>query len=449
MGHRLPRLLRVLLLIVPLSMGLSACGALNDLWFGSGDDAILPGERIPVLPEAGALVAVPELAAIPISLPPPQRNLDWPVSNRTTTQSSGHLQLNIPFERIWSSRIGAGSSSSRRLLNPPIVADGRVFVADAVGRVTALDAESGGRLWQVRAATPDENSIPIGGGVGYGAGLLFVTTGFGEVTAIDPDNGGLIWVEEMGAPIRSAPMVAGNRVYAVSVENRTEAFDAATGVSAWTHSGLLETAGLLGGAAPSVSTGVVIVPYSSGEVYALRPENGRTAWADSLIALRPTAALASLADILAGPVIDTDLVLAVSHSGRMAGIDLRSGGRVWEQRFGGVQTPVVAGDTIFLVTGEAELVALDRTTGGIRWVTELQRWRNPDDRIGPIVWAGPVLADNTLILVSNNGDGLIVAAQSGEIAGEFNTPGDTTISPIIANGTLYVLAENGTLAAYR
>lgn len=450
MGYRLPRMLRVLALTVPLSLALSACESINDLWFGSGDDVILPGERIPVLPEAGALVELPDLAVVPINLPPPQLNPDWPVSNRTSSQSAGHLQLNVPFQRIWSSSIGAGSTSTRRLLNPPVVANGRVFVADAVGRVTALDAETGGRIWQVRAATPEENSIPIGGGVAYGAGLLFVTTGFGEVLALDPENGGLIWVEEMGAPIRAAPMVAGNRVYAVSVENRTEAFDAATGVPAWSHSGLLETAGLLGGAAPSVGTGVVVVPYSSGEVYALRPENGRTAWTESLISLRQTAALAALSDIEAGPVIDNDLVVVVSHSGRTAGIDLRSGARVWERRFGGLQTPVVSGDTIFMVTGDAELVALERNTGGIRWVNELARWRNPEDRIGSIVWAGPVLANNALILVSSEGDGLVVSAQSGEIIGEFSPGrGGTTIPPIVANGTLYVLTENGTLSAYR
>lgn len=448
MGYRLPRLLRVLASMVLLSLSLSACETINDFWFGAGDEAILPGERIPVLPGAGALIASPDLAVLPIILPPPQLNADWPVSNRVTTQSSGHLQLNIPFQRVWSSSIGAGSNSSRRLLNPPVVAGGRVFVADAVGRVTALDAETGGRLWQVRAATPEENSIPIGGGVGYGAGLLFVTTGFGEVMALDPENGGQIWLEEMGAPIRAAPMVAGNRVYAISVENRTEAFDAATGVLAWTHSGLLETAGLLGGAAPSVGTGVVVVPYSSGEIYALRPENGRTAWTESLIALRQTAALSALADIEAGPVIDDNLVVAVSHSGRTAGIDLRSGARIWERRFGGLQTPVVAGDTIFMVTGDAEVVALERTTGGLRWVTEIARWRNPEDRIGPIVWAGPVLANNALILVSSEGDGLIISAQTGEIIGQFD-PGGTTIPPIIADGTLYVLSDNGTLTAYR
>ncbi|MEM7442283.1 MAG: PQQ-binding-like beta-propeller repeat protein [Pseudomonadota bacterium] len=449
MRYRMPRLLRVLVLIVPLSLGLSACETINNLWFGEAEGPRLPGERVAVLPEAGELVVAPELAAVPITLPPPQRNVDWPVSNRTSTQSSGHLQLNIPFQRVWTSSIGSGSSSSRRLLNPPVVANGRVYAADAVGRVTALDTENGGQVWQVRVASPEENSAPLGGGVAYGAGLVYATTGFGEVVALDPQNGALVWLEEMGAPIRAAPMFAGNRVYAVSVENRTEAFDAATGAPVWGHSGLLETAGLLGGAAPSVGTGVVVVPYSSGEVYALRPENGRLAWTDSLISLRQTAALAALADIEAGPVIDSNLILAVSHSGRMAGIDLRSGARIWEQRFGGVQTPVVAGDTIFLVTGNAELLALERNTGNIRWVTELARWQNPEDRIGSIVWAGPVLADNSLILVSSEGEGVIASAQTGEIVGGFDPGSGTTVAPVIADGTLYILSDDGRLSAYR
>ncbi len=39
--------------------------------------------------------------------------------------------------------------------------------------------------------------------------------------------------------------------------------------------GILEDAALLGGASPAVGSGVVIAPYSSGELFALRIETGR------------------------------------------------------------------------------------------------------------------------------------------------------------------------------
>ena len=50
---------------------------------------------------------------------------------------------------------------------------------------------------------------------------------------------------------------------------------------------------------------IVIAPYSSGELIALRVENGRTVWTDSLGTQRPgTGSLAALNDINGSPVID-------------------------------------------------------------------------------------------------------------------------------------------------
>ena len=50
----------------------------------------------------------------------------------------------------------------------------------------------------------------------------------------------------------------------------------------WSHNGIPETAGLLGGASPAVEGEIVIVAYTSGELFALRVENGRAVWSDNL-----------------------------------------------------------------------------------------------------------------------------------------------------------------------
>src|SRR3546814_13420392 len=83
-----------------------------------------------------------------------------------------------------------------------------------------------------------------------------------------------------------------------------------SGEKLWLHTGFSEPAGLLGGASPAVDGETVVVPYSSGEIFALRVENGRVVWSDNLTAVRRADALSSLADIRAAPVVDRGLVLA-------------------------------------------------------------------------------------------------------------------------------------------
>ena len=76
----------------------------------------------------------------------------------------------------------------------------------------------------------------------------------------------------------------------------------------------------------------------------------------------------------------------------MVSIDLRTGERAWTRDIGGVQTPWVAGDFLFLLTNSQELIAVSRRDGRIRWITPMPRWEDPEDREDPIVWSGPVLA---------------------------------------------------------
>ena len=61
----------------------------------------------------------------------------------------------------------------------------------------------------------------------------------------------------------------------------------------------------------------------AGEVRALLTDDGRTVWSENLSAIRRLDPLADIAQIRGLPVIDRDLVLAVSHGGQMLAVDLR------------------------------------------------------------------------------------------------------------------------------
>lgn len=434
-----------------LSVLLSGCGMFSEGgWFGGDEEPPLPGERVSVLELERAVEPDPTLAATPVVLPAAMANRDWPVPGSVPSHVPGHPSLGWPLRPAWSTSVGDGEGSIRRLLTPPVIAEGRAFAMDASGAVAAIDIANGRRLWRVRVATPDEDSVPLGGGVAYYRGLVYATTGFGEVLALDPANGGMVWRATVPSPIRAAPTVQDGRVFVVTVDNNLVALDAANGQTLWIHSGIVEDAGLLGAAAPAVEGGVVIAPYSSGEVFALRAETGRPIWSDSLAAIRRVGALAGLADIRGLPVIDRGLVFATSHSGRTVAIDLRTGARVWDQEIGGIFMPWVVGEHVFMLTNDSQMVAMNRTGGQVRWVRPLQRWRNTEARTGPIHWAGPVLGGGRLIVVGSHGEAVTLDPATGEINDSFDLRGGgTKLVPVVAGDTLYVLSDNGTLTAYR
>jgi outer membrane protein assembly factor BamB len=409
----------------------------------------LPGERISVLTLDRQLAPDPALATTPIALPRPTVNKDWPEPGGTADHEMQHPALPAKLTQAWRVSVGQGSSRYSRVMAQPVVAGGRVYAMDGGVKVGAYAAADGKLLWRVDLRPAGDLGNAFGGGLAFAKDRLYVTTGYGQVVALDPASGKVIWRVKVGAPVHSGPTVADGRVFVVTVENELSALDAADGHKLWLHAGLPQTASLLGGASPAVGGEVVIVPFSSGELDALEIDNGRPLWSDNLASARNVDAVAALADIRGRPVIDGGRILAASHSGRMASIDLRGGERAWEQEVGSDHGPWVAGDYVYLLTTDQNLLCLTRDDGKVRWLRRLPRYENEKKHEDPIEWTGPVLGGDRLILVSSDGWGLSVSPYTGAPLGRQEMSAPAYVGPVIADNTLYVLTDDAELAAFR
>jgi outer membrane protein assembly factor BamB len=280
-------------------------------------------------------------------------------------------------------------------------------------------------------------------------GKVFVSTGFGFVACLDAATGTELWRHDAKVPFRAAPTVSEGRVFVSTQENQLFALSTADGKVQWDARGIAETAGMLGSTSPAVEGDVVVVPFTSGELMALRSTNGRNAWSDSLTRAGQRTAMAGLNDISGRPVIDRGLVIAISHSGKLAAIDLSSGERLWTQDIAGVQTPWVAGDFIYVVSLEGELFCIHRNDGRVRWVNRLPRYEDVEAREGAIEWRGPVLVSDRLLLASSLGEMISVSPYTGQTLGRIEIPDGVFVAPIVANGTVYVLTDDAELIALR
>ena len=450
-GVLLVRDLRAFLAAGLMAVSLAGCDGLTDVLDIFGKSKVpLPGERVAVFGDRSELEPDKDMAGVQIVLPAPVVNDSWPQSGGFANYAMQHLAVSDSPKMIWTADVGAGSSSSRILTTPPVMADGRVFAKDAQSQVSAFEADTGKLIWRV-TLEPDKarDTDEFGGGLAYYGGRLFVTTGFAAVFALDPATGKEIWTSTVSAPVRGAPLVFGDRVFSISIDNKLQSMAAVDGSDLWQYTALQEVAGYIGGGSPAGSGDFVVAPFSSGELVGLRLDNGRAVWNESLIGGRSEVrAFGNLADIRGRPVIDRGVVYAMGSAGQLGAFDLRSGGRVWERGIGGSQTPWVAGRFLFVVTGGADVVAVSRDNGKIKWVTPLTQYQD-DKRRKPVLWGGPVLAGDRLLVVSSLGDMLALSPYTGEILGKLNLRDPVRLAPIIANSTIYVLTDSGRLIAYR
>jgi outer membrane protein assembly factor BamB len=408
------------------------------------------GERISVLSSEAKIEVDPALAGVPVTLPAADVNGEWTQSGGSASKSMGHLALAAAPAQIWRASIGAGTSNKSALASAPVAAGGKVFTIDTQATVRAFDATTGRSVWQtpVRGDGAPSGAL-FGGGVSFDNGRIYATNGAGYAAALDANTGALVWQVRPGGPLRGAPTVANDNVYVVTQDNQLFALNPADGKTRWTSSAAVEIAGVFGSAAPAASQGTVVAGFSSGELNAYRYENGRILWQDALSRTSISTAVTTLSDIDADPVIDAGRVYAVGQGGRMVALELVTGQRVWEINVAGTATPWVAGEWIFVVTDEAQLLCIARATGRIRWMTQLQRWRDLKDKKGTISWVGPILAGDRLIVTNSAGQMVNVSPYDGAVQSTVNVGDRLTLSPVVANNTLYLLTDSGQLTAWR
>jgi len=408
------------------------------------------GERIAVLATESDVSVDPATAALPMSLPPAVVNPAWSQSGGNASKVMGQLALGTSLAQAWEASIGQGTSLAARLAAAPVVADGRVYTIDTLATVRAFDAQTGAALWRTQFGTEKGNDAALfGGGLAFDNGRIYATNGLGFVAALDASNGGIAWQVRPGGPLRGSPTIAGDAVYLMIQDNQIYSQKLSDSTTNWREAAALEIAGIFGVASPAYAQGTIVAGFSSGELNAYRYENGRVVWQDALARTSIRTSVSSLSDIDADPVIDNGQVIAIGQGGRMVAMELITGQRMWELNLAGIATPWVAGDWVFVVTSDAKLMAIARTNGKVRWITQLHEFRNEKSKNGPINYSGPILAGGRLIVTGTNGAIMFVNPDTGAIEGQTAVKSSITLPPVVANNTLYVLDDSGRLHAFR
>lgn len=427
---------------------LNACSIFDS----SNDKTPLPGERISILDLQQELRPSDNKTVLHnIDVPQATLNKDWAQSggNANHNMQNPSLGGRDQIEKIWSADIGEGSEGNLPLTAQPIVADGKVFTLDTHSSVRAFHNQTGKQIWNTSVRHRVEKDPVISGGLAYSGGVLFITSGYDEVLALNPDSGEIFWRTKISAGSRAAPTVHNGRVFVIGLNNNAMALDARDGKVLWEYEGVGETTGLLGASSPAVDDNIVIAAFSSGDLVALHVENGAVVWSDSLANSLRLGGMAGLSDIRGLPVLNGEMVLAVSFGGKMAALDKRNGNRVWQREISSAETPWVAGNSVYVLTADYKLVALDLSSGEILWLTEIDKYEKPDSRKGLLTWAGPIMAGNRLILSGTDGRMVEFDPKTGEKSDTWSVKSTVNISPVVADGAIYLLGEDGRLLAYR
>lgn len=423
---------------------LSSCNYLPD-WAGKGDDKpALPGERIALKRQSKLFEA--EIPAVDsnIQLPPARKNESWKQPLGNAASVSDHLELNQPLSLAASNEVGNGTAFDTLIIPAPVVDNGRIFALDGDGTLSAHNSDNLKVIWQSDLLESDDSDDKlIGGGLATANNVVYAVNDEGLIVAVSATDGSPIWKQDLKLPIRSAPRIVGKTLLIQSADNQLLALNRRDGEPRWIHQGLNDQAAQLQTAFPATGGDMVLATYSSGEVTALTLKDGTVLWSDMLAGSAQTA----LQEERFG-VLSTLMTPRVSFAGSPKSFTAYStakGQRIWGRRIPLMETPWLAGTTLYMLTTDYQLMAVNGGNGKILWVQSVPKTNGEET----IIWQHPFVASDAVWLVGDNGELRSYSATTGDEGTSIPIPEGVITAPVIAGGALYLLDKDATLHVLR
>ncbi|MBI5041082.1 MAG: outer membrane protein assembly factor BamB [Gammaproteobacteria bacterium] len=344
------------------------------------------------------------------------------------------IQAKVKLEERWSKDVGADTDELFLRLRPA-VDGGRVFAADRKGHVRAYDATNGQEFWETDAG------IMISSGVGVGDSLVLVGSSDAEVVALDWRDGHEVWRTRVSSEVLSVPGADQGTVVVQSVDGKLTGLKASDGSRIWVFDRSVPVLSLRGTSSPLLTQGVVIAAADNGKLAVLDMARGLPAWETSVAVPHGRSELERMVDIDAAPQVWGKTIYTVSYQGRVVALDGESGREVWARDMSSAAGLGVDLSNVYVTDDVSHVWALERDNGTSVW---------KQDKLAHRSLTAPVAFGDYVAVADFEGYVHLLARGDGELVGRARADRKGVLAPLVVDGdTLYVYGNGGTLTAYR
>lgn len=384
-------------------------------------------QRVRVLARVILALAASLAAACDAAAPPMPANSarviapDWPITGGGPTLR-GVAAANVQQRPTpaWTFALEGPTVSS------PVIAQGRVFVGAATGKLQAIALEDGTACWSYTTDAAIE-APPL-----VLDGRVFVGSTDAWFYAFAADDGRLLWKRETGAKIVGGAnwFVAADgqaRVVVGSHDHRLYCFAAADGAPLWTY-----LSGNYVNATPAVQGEHVVFGGCDAVVHAVCARTG-TALA--------RVDLGAGCHVAAAVALDGTRVFLGHYGNRFVCVDLAAGKVAWSYPSDG--QPFFAPPAI--ASGRVVFGGRDRRLHCARAGDGAPLWTFPT---GKSIEGAPVFCGEHIVFGASDGR-LYCVSLAGRLLWEYEIGPALSASPAVAGATIVVAAADGRVHALR
>ena len=340
----------------------------------------------------------------------------------------------VKVSEAWSHRIGAGAKGRPSGLRPLLENDA-LFVAEAGGRVQALDPVTGRERWRA------DLKSRVSAGPSVVDDMVLVGTLDAEVIALKRADGSQLWRTKVSSEVLAPPAGAGDVVVARSVDGRVFGLSSADGSRIWSFDRTVPTLTLRGLSAPLVDGSRVLIGLDNGRLAAMNLRDGTPVWEQAVSVPSGRTELERLVDIDAQLIDSLDGVLVASYGGDVAMLDPIDGESRWRRAIKSGSGMTTGGSKVFVSDVDGVVWALDATTGAAIWKSDVLQYRR---------LSAPAYFQGYVVVADYQGFLHFFDPADGKIVGRTRAGREPILAPMVAtNELLYVMNVDGRLEALK
>lgn len=302
----------------------------------------------------------------------------------------------------------------------------QVALAGGDGSVITLDAGTGREIGRASVGAP------LSAGVGSDGSVQAVVTRSNHVVALAA--GRELWRHRLATQSYTAPLVAGGRVFVLGADRSLTALDGRSGALLWklqrpAEPLVLRQAGVL------LPFGNTLLAGMAGRLVAIDPDNGNVRWEAPLASARGTNDVERLIDLVGGVSRQDSTVCARAFQAAVGCVDAASGNLRWTRPAGGATGVAGDGQRLYGTESDGRVLAWRADTGDRAWVSTLLQWRQ---------LTGPLVLGRSVIVGDGNGLVHMLSREDGSPLNRLSTDGSgIAATPVVAGNTLVVVTRNG------
>ena len=337
--------------------------------------------------------------------------------------------LNV--QQVWKASVGKAG----RYLFSPVAVGNFVYAAGANGSVAKIDAQTGKDVWRIKIGSD------LSAGVGSDGTLTAVGALKGQVYVLD-ENGKQLWKNTAPGEIISPPLVGNGFVVVRTVDGQITAFNAQTGEQKWVYRNRAVPLNLRVSAGMTFAGGqAVLAGFPGGTFAAINVLTGDTFWETPVSYPKGVTEVERINDVTGPPTLVDAQTCAVTFQGQVGCFDANSGRPLWEKAFSST-SGIAQDETTVVGADDWSVVNAFDATGG------KQLWTN--DKLKNRELSVPFLLGHAAVMGDYQGFVHFLSRDDGTLVARMPTDGTAiTAAPVLAGETLVVQTHDGDIYGFR